>query len=89
MSITIEACNDGTITRACARAINRALGTAYSGTTLIEAVMDDCDRAGVAYAYVAATALAGATKAAHAREIARSRKAQARRTARKAAEAAA
>jgi hypothetical protein len=90
--LTIEACADGTITRANARALNRALAPhgapTYSGTTLVAdvvAFLDDTDASVPDYRVVYAAALVGADKGAHTREVTRSRKAQARRVARKAA----
>lgn len=100
--LTIEACNDGTITRACARTLNRALAAALpatdsrlgyiadlSGTTPVELVARFLDAHGLAYRVVAAASLTGADKARHTREVTRSRKAQTARVARKAEAAAA
>lgn len=86
-TITIEACNDGTITRACARAINRALATGFSGSTLVDDVLAHMRTAayeGFDFQIVGAASLTGADKARHTREVTRSRKAQARRAVAKA-----
>ena len=80
---------NGTITRASARAINRVLGSAFSGVSELDDVVRVCADAGVEYRIVGAASLAGTDKARHTREVTRSRKAQARRAERKAAAAAA
>lgn len=87
--ITIEACTDGTLTRANARALNRVLGTAFSGSTLVADAEAACAQAGVQVRVVAAASLSGRDKAAHTREVSRSARAQARRVARKTTAAAA
>jgi len=87
--LTIEACTNGTITRACARALNRALGTAFSGSTLVDDVLAHVHTLGRDdVRVVGASSLTGQDKARHTREVTRSRNAQARRVERKAAEAA-
>lgn len=90
--LTIEACANGTITRANARLLNRALAKfgapTFSGTSTVAGVcawFDASDCAVPDYRVVYAASLAGADKARHTREVTRSTKAQARRVARKAA----
>lgn len=84
--VQVEVCNDGTITRACARALNRAIGTNLSGSDTVDVALECAEIAGVQVRVVQASALKGADKARHTREVTRSRNAQARREARKAAE---
>lgn len=90
--VQIEVCSDGTITRASARAINRACREAgfvecsLSGADAFTGAVKALDVCGLAYRIVQASALKGANKARHTREVTRSRSAQARREARKAAE---
>jgi hypothetical protein len=81
-TVQVEACVNGTITRASARAINRATGSSLSGTSHWVAAINACAEAGVTYRVVAAASLAGPDKARHTREVTRSRQAQARREAR-------
>lgn len=83
MFATIETCNDGTITRACARMLNRAHGTAFSGSTTAVDACVALDNAGVRTRLIPAATLTGPDKARHTREVTRSRKAQARRAERK------
>lgn len=86
---TVEVCADGTLTRACARALNRAHKTGFSGSTPVVEVRAVLACMHVAVREVPAASLAGKDRAAHTREVSRSRKAQARRAARKAGPAAA
>jgi hypothetical protein len=90
--VTVEVCVDGTITRACARAVNRAFVAAgvpaefplFSGSSLGDSVVAHASHWGVPVRVVSAASLAGPDKARHTREVTRSRKAQARRMERKA-----
>jgi hypothetical protein len=80
----VEVTYSGTLTRANARAINRVLGTAFSGSTPADVAINALQDADIAVRLVPAWALAGADKARHTREVNRSRQAQARRVERKA-----
>lgn len=82
-TVTIEACANGTITRACARALNRAIGTQLSGSDTVEIALACAEIAGVQVRVIPAAQLKGSDKARHTREVTRSRNAQARREARK------
>lgn len=92
--VTIEACVNGTITRANARALNRATlamrrahtpgVTPFTGRDEVADVCEILGYLGVECRVVAAASLTGADKARHTREVNRSRNAQARRTERKA-----
>lgn len=87
-TITIETCNNGTITRASARALNRALAATdswmrVSGSSTVAVALGFAQARGVQVRTVDAATLAGPDKARHTREVTRSRKAQAARTARK------
>jgi hypothetical protein len=84
--VTIESCENGTITRACARAINRALREAgfearatLSGSSRIYTACVSLRGTGLEYREVWAAELAGADKGRHTKEVNRSRAAQARR----------
>lgn len=96
--LTIEATRNGTITRACARTLNRVIcpcgelrtktsscAGRFSGSTLVADVVAALEGEGIAYRTVDAASLTGADKARHTREITRSRKAQTAREDRKAA----
>lgn len=77
--VTVEVCANGTLTRANARALNRVLKTQFSGSTLAADAQAACVAAGVQVRVVAAATLTGKDKAAHTREVTRSRTAQAKR----------
>lgn len=83
-TVQVEVCVNGTITRASARAINRATGSSLSGSSTAAQAVVACHSAGVTVRYLAAASLSGADKGRHTREVTRSRKAQAARTERKA-----
>jgi bifunctional N-acetylglucosamine-1-phosphate-uridyltransferase/glucosamine-1-phosphate-acetyltransferase GlmU-like protein len=92
--ITIEACANGTVTRANARTLNRALAKfgapTFSGSAFVADVcawLDATDCSVPDYRVVWAAALAGTDKGRHTREVNRSVQAQARRAARKHAHA--
>lgn len=91
-TIVVEVCANGTITRACARAINRAIASVpcaptFSGSSQASAVVSGLEINGFAVRTVAAASLAGADKGRHTREVTRSRKAQEAREVRQAARA--
>lgn len=81
--VTVEACVNGTITRASARVLNRALGTNLSGTDSVEIAVECARVAGVQVRVVPAAQLKGSDKARHTREVNRARQAQAHRVGRK------
>jgi hypothetical protein len=97
--ITLEVTNSGTLTRVAARVLNAhlrktgsALAGEFSGSTAWTSVDDALTRedlGGAEIDYVPATSLTPAQKGAHTKVVNASRRAQARREARKAAEVAA